>query len=307
MSLGARGPYDSDCDATSPYDTVFDQLVGAGIAVFVSSGNNGDGNGISSPACHSKVIAVGAVYDGNIGGAAFSNCEDPTTAADQITCYSDSGNPLDILAPSHCARTPKPGGGYDDCFGGTSAAAPYSSGVAAQLLSLRPNTSPAALRQALMTTGRPLQDVNGITRNRVDAVAAFQALGGGGGGGGDTSPCQRDADTACLLGSRFEVEVDWQSANASGAAQVMSFGGQRAENDQSAFLWFFDAANFEMGLKVLDACAFNDRFWIFLSGLTNQGWTARIRDTVTGAVKTYANTRGTLTPTTADTAAMPCS
>jgi hypothetical protein len=45
----------------------------------------------------------------------------------------------------------------------------------------------------------------------------------------------------------------------------------RAESDQSAFLWFFDPSNFEMGLKMLDACTLNNHFWVFISGLTNQG------------------------------------
>jgi hypothetical protein len=155
----------------------------------------------------------------------------------------------------------------------------------------------------LMTTGRPRTDVNGITRNRIDAVAAFQALGGG----NTSGACVLDADTACLINGRFEVEVDWQTTSGAGDAQVMSFNGQRAENAESAFFWFFGPTNFEMGLKILDACALNNKFWVFVSGLTNQGWTVRIRDTQTGNEKTYSNPVGRLTPTTADTAALPCS
>jgi hypothetical protein len=120
-------------------------------------------------------------------------------------------------------------------------------------------------------------------------------------------PCVPDANTACLANSRFEVKVDWQTTSASGAAQIMSFGGQRAENSDSAFFWFFSPTNFEMGLKILNACTFNGRFWVFISGLTDQGWTVRIRDTQTGSVKTYSNPTGRLTPTTADTSAIPCS
>jgi hypothetical protein len=305
MSLGGGGPFNTVCDATSPYNTVLNSLYSAGIAIFASSGNDGFLAGVSHPACHSKVVAVGAVYDANVGprgpfpGA--GNCVDSPTAADQITCYSNSGTPLDILAPADCAHTSKPGGGYESCFNGTSAAAPYATGVAAQLLSLRPATSPASLRNALATTGRPRTDVNGITRNRIDAVAAFQALGGGGSG-----PCVRDGDTACLLSDRFEVELDWQTASNSGDGQVMSFGGQRAENNESTFFWFFSATNFEMGLKILDACGLNSKFWVFISGLTDQGWTVRIRDTQTGATKTYSNPVGRLTPTTADTSALSC-
>ena len=303
LSFGGDQAINTDCDSFTPYDNIFDDLTDAGVAIFVASGNESFGAVVSNPSCHSKVISVGAVYDGNLGSAVFEDCADDTTSADRITCYSNSGLPLDILAPSHCARTPKPGGGYDNCFGGTSAAAPYAAGVAAQILSLRPNTTPAALRNALMTTGRPLTDVNAITRNRIDAVAAYQALTGS---GGSTGPCVRDGDTACLSGNRFEVEVDWQSTSSNGRAQVMTFGGQRAENDDSAFFWFFSASNFEMGLKILNGCGLNNRFWAFISGLTDQGWTVRIRDTQTGSMKTYSNPTGRLTPTTADTSAIPC-
>jgi hypothetical protein len=120
--------------------------------------------------------------------------------------------------------------------------------------------------------------------------------------------CVRAADTACLLRGRFEVEVDWQTAAPSaGAAQVMHFGGQRSENDESVFFWFFGAANFEMGVKLLDACVppFN-KFWVFVSGLTNQGWTVQVRDTQTGATKTYNNPVNQLSTTFADTAAFDC-
>jgi hypothetical protein len=118
--------------------------------------------------------------------------------------------------------------------------------------------------------------------------------------------CNPDADTACLLRGRFQVEIDWQSATGNGAAQVLSFGGQRAENDESSFWWFFSPTNFEMGVKVLDGCSLNGKLWVFLSGLTDQGWTVRVRDTQTGTTKTYTNPAGHLSQTFADTAAFNC-
>ncbi|MEO8503897.1 MAG: hypothetical protein ABI609_08385, partial [Acidobacteriota bacterium] len=121
-----------------------------------------------------------------------------------------------------------------------------------------------------------------------------------------TGPCVRSAGTACLAGGRFEVKVDWQSATDAGTGQVMFFGAERAENNDSAFYWFFASTNFEIGLKVLDACGLNSKFWVFISGLTNQGWTVHVRDTVSGQTKTYANALNHLTSTVADTAAFSC-
>jgi len=308
MSIQGGEPFNNDCDAVSPLNSVLNALSGAGIAIFVSSGNHGFLDGVTHPACHSKVLAVGAVYDADVGPRGpfpdADNCSDVTTSADQITCYSDSGTPLDILAPADCARTTAPGGGYDSCFNGTSAAAPYAAGVAAQLLSLRPATSPTSLKNAFGGTGKPITDVNGITRNRIDAMAAFQYLGGS----GNTGPCVRDANTACLQSSHFEVRVGWVTASQAGSAQVMSFGGQRTENDESVFFTFFSPTNFEMGVKVLNACVpvLGNKYWVFVSGLTNQGWTVTVRDTVTGAVKVYSNDVGHLSTTFADTAAFGC-
>ena len=86
----------------------------------------------------------------------------------------------------------------------------------------------------------------------------------------------------------------------------MSFGGQRAENQESVFWWFFGPNNFEMGVKVLLGCSFNGKIWVFGSGLTDQGWTITVRDTATGALRTYTNPAGQLSRTFADTSAFSC-
>jgi hypothetical protein len=118
--------------------------------------------------------------------------------------------------------------------------------------------------------------------------------------------CVAGAGTACVQSGRFEVKVDWETAAATGTGKVMSFGGQQAENDESSFWWFFSPTNFEMGVKVLNACAVNDSFWVYTSGLTDQGWTVHVRDTATGATQTYSNALGHLSSTFADTGAFSC-
>lgn len=305
LSLGG-GKANAFCDADAPaYAAAVNRLVNAGIAVFAASGNDGFVDGVSLPSCLSNTISVGAVAD-----ASFVSDACGPVQADTIMCYSNSGVPLDLLAPSECARTPKPGGGFESCFNGTSAATPYAAGVAALLKGLKPGATVAQLESALVSTGRPLTDVNAITRNRVDAPDAWTALnggGGGGGGGGGTGPCTRNATTACLIGNRFEVRIQWTTPTDSGAGSVMSFGSQRAESDQSVFYWFFNPANFEMGIKMVNACAVNNHRWVFVSGLTNQGFEVVVRDTVTGVVRRYANPLGSFPTTEGDTSAFPCS
>ena len=121
--------------------------------------------------------------------------------------------------------------------------------------------------------------------------------------------CLRTATTACLQGGRFEVRVAWQTSSGVGTAEVMRFAGHRTENSDSVFYTFFSPTNFEMGLKVLDACvpAFDNKYWVFVSGLTDQGWTATVRDTVTGRTRSYQNPLGSLSETFVDAASFGCS
>ncbi len=119
--------------------------------------------------------------------------------------------------------------------------------------------------------------------------------------------CTRTATSACLVGSRFQVTSSYDNTTTgSGAGSVLNFGSTRAESDESVFFYFTDPSNFEMGAKILDACSFSSSFWVFIGGLTNQGWDLNIVDTATGNRKTYSNVDGTVTVTVTDTAALPC-
>ena len=113
--------------------------------------------------------------------------------------------------------------------------------------------------------------------------------------------CVPSAVNACLLNDRFQVAVAYTTVDSAGVGQVMTFGGQRAESDQSAFFYFFDNANFEMGVKMVDACSFNDSFWVFVSGLTNQGYVVTITDIFTGEVRYYVNPLGSYPQTSGNT------
>ncbi|MGE0641386.1 MAG: trypsin-like peptidase domain-containing protein [Thermoanaerobaculia bacterium] len=162
--------------------------------------------------------------------------------------------------------------------------------------------------QLLGGCGNP-SDGCGTDENSLDGAfaAAYptlsQYLNPGAGG-----LCVADADTACLLGGRFKVEVTWQTLSGSGAAQVMYFNAERAETDQSAFFWFFNPTNFEMGVKMVDACvAPYNRFWVFYSGLTSQGFQVRVTRMADGLVKTFApNPIDNLPTTVGDTDAFTC-
>jgi len=190
MSLGGyfddtMPPDPGSCDAQAPdYKAAIDLLSQAGVLVVAASGNGGCTTGVVLPACVSNALAVGAVYDAAVSSISFGSgqclpagCSDAAPAADGVACYSDSGDRLDVLAPSHCARAPRRGGGYVSCFGGTSAAAPYAAGIAALLFGAEPARGPSEVKAAMRGTGTPVTDPrNGVPRNRLDAPASLAAL-----------------------------------------------------------------------------------------------------------------------------------
>lgn len=100
--------------------------------------------------------------------------------------------------------------------------------------------------------------------------------------------CAAGPSTLCLLGGRFQVEVDWEAGASSGTGNPIPYG------DGSGFFWFFDAANIELVVKALDARSLNGKFWFFYGALTDVAYDIKVTDTVTGAVRTYHNAQGNL-------------
>ena len=176
MSLSDGGTYGPGiCDFGIPAVTADLAATRAmGITTFAAAGNNRAKNGLGYPACLTDVVAVGAIYDANVG--AFS-C-DATTAADQVTCFSQSDSALDLLAPGAVIQSTYLGGGLAN-LAGTSMASPAAVGVAALLLQSEPTLSPANLEARLKSTGKPIVDAaNGVLTCRVDAYAAVINAGG---------------------------------------------------------------------------------------------------------------------------------
>jgi uncharacterized repeat protein (TIGR01451 family) len=112
--------------------------------------------------------------------------------------------------------------------------------------------------------------------------------------------CDAGADDAlCLEGGRFRVEVDWRTAaGATGSASVVPFG-----SSSSGLLWFFEPDNWEMMVKVLDACALNGHFWVFSAATTDVEYTLTVTDTETGAERRYRNALGQAAAALTDTGA----
>jgi hypothetical protein len=96
--------------------------------------------------------------------------------------------------------------------------------------------------------------------------------------------CEPGDDHLCL-GGRFAVQATWKNpyTGETGIAH-----GHPLTADTGA-LWFFDPANLELMVKVLDGRAINGSFWVFYGALSNVEYTLTVTDTQTGAARTYHN------------------
>jgi subtilisin family serine protease len=171
LSLGNGVKYTQPCSntRTNPYVVAVGDAKAAGILTVASSGNNGFLDGIASPACTPGVISVGAGYDANLGGLAWSTCTDYTTAPDKVTCFSNSAYFLTLLAPGALINA------AGISMGGTSQAAPHVAGAVAVLRSANSTMTLDETVNRLTATGKPVVDQrNSIQTSRLNL---FDALG----------------------------------------------------------------------------------------------------------------------------------
>lgn len=100
--------------------------------------------------------------------------------------------------------------------------------------------------------------------------------------------CVPTAGTLCLNANRFAVSVNWRDhANQTGAGRAIPV------KSDSGYFWFFNDANIELVIKVLDGRTVNGYFWVFYGALTDVEYTITVRDVQTGSTKNYFNARGT--------------
>lgn len=100
-----------------------------------------------------------------------------------------------------------------------------------------------------------------------------------------------------LANGRFTVEARWKEPGGDAG-----FGEPMALTSDTGYFWFFNEENVEVLIKVLDACSFADRFWVFAAGLTNVEVELTVVDTLAQVEQTYTNPLGQPFQPTQDTA-----
>lgn len=152
------------------------------------------------------------------------------------------------------------------CGRGDTAAFPLpaaGSATVAVPIALKPM---AATEAAAAGSGRPPSDALGTV-------------------GAADGTCTADAEHLCLTGERFRVSVAWQDQHngGSGVGTAIPF------TDRTGFFWFFNPANFELVVKVLDGREVNGHFWVFYGALSDVEYTITVTDTMGTAEVTYHN------------------
>ncbi len=125
------------------------------------------------------------------------------------------------------------------------------------------------------------------------------------------STCTPNATTLCIDDQagdkRWQVRISYHTAQGGGlsgdghAIPLASLGVSHG-----GLFWFFGADNPEVLVKVLNACTFNQKFWIYASATTNVAYTLTVTDTKTGRTKVYSNPDGKIPAPVQDTSALAC-
>ncbi len=175
---------------------------------------------------------------------------------------------------------PRPESNFGSVVGGSSGAAVMRTDgqVVGQLLGwCGPNLNDTC------TSGSQDSTVDGRFSSSYPAIASYLSPN-------TTGPCVANSTTACLLGNRFKVKVQWTDfQNVTRDAFVASSG-----TPDSALFYFQNANNWEFLIKAIDGCGLNSRKWIFFAAATNVGYRVTVTDTQSGLSKEYPNPVGNL-------------
>ena len=107
-----------------------------------------------------------------------------------------------------------------------------------------------------------------------------------------------DGEGALCLRERFTVDVAWRAADGTAGSGVVAL-----QTTESGLFWFFEESNWEMLVKVLDGCSFNEHFWVFAALTTDVEVTLTITDRASGEQRVYRNPPGVAAPAITDTSA----
>lgn len=140
-------------------------------------------------------------------------------------------------------------------------------------------------------SGTALQ-IDGIAYNNTFYLPAKLSVGNA----AQPSICTPNDTTFCAVNRRFSVTVSWNDGGSQrGSGHALPF------TDATGLFWFSSSDNIEMLIKVLDACSFSSKIWVFGAAATTLAYDVTVIDTLTGQTKLYHHDNGTPATAIADT------
>ena len=108
--------------------------------------------------------------------------------------------------------------------------------------------------------------------------------------------CAASSSTLCLGAERFRIAVEWRDYQGRrGTGQAHPLTGD------SGLFWFFNDANLEVLVKVVDACTDYSRHWLYAAATTDVEYTLTATDSTSGRSRSYFNPLGRSSPAVTDT------
>ncbi len=165
MSLGTDTLYTGTCDGS--YTTLADAINNAtlhNISVLAAAGNANNATAISSPGCIANSTAIAS-----------------STKTDAMSSFTNRNSLVQLIAPGTSINSTSISGGYT-VLSGTSMATPAAAGAFALLhayerLESGTNLTPAAIRSALNSTGKPISDAaSNRNYSRINLLPAVSSL-----------------------------------------------------------------------------------------------------------------------------------
>ena len=118
---------------------------------------------------------------------------------------------------------------------------------------------------------------------------------------GSCPACISTSETACLLGGRFKVTMKWTNRFAnpvtSGTGKVIKYAENKVDSNpqygptsEVLYLSMFDSSPtaVETIVRIINGVGINDKYWIYVTGFSNNEYTVSVTDTKT--CKTWTRT-----------------
>jgi len=105
----------------------------------------------------------------------------------------------------------------------------------------------------------------------------------------DSTRCVPSPTVLCLNGDRFRVQATWKDFQ---GGEGVGHAVPLPERDDTGLLWFFNPANVELTVKVLDGCKVNGHYWVFVSSGSTVEYEITVTDLDADQSRVYGNDSG---------------